>query len=54
MNYSDVKELKDRINLIKMEILEGVKTRSRIQEQVEGEKVSAYLIGKQNTIKSKS
>ena len=36
-----------------MEILEGVKTRSRIQEQVEGEKVSAYLIGKQNTIKSK-
>ena len=53
MNYSEVKELKDRINSIKTEILEGVKIRSRIQEQVEGEKVSAYLIGRQSTIKSK-
>ena len=30
-----------------------MKIRSRIQEQIEGEKVSAYLIGKQATIKSK-
>ena len=53
MNYQEVKRLKDRINSIKTEILEGVKIRSRIQEQIEGEKVSAYLIGKQTTIKSK-
>ena len=53
MNYSEVKEIKDRINSIKNEILEGVKIRSRLQEQIEGEKVSAYLIGKQNTLKTK-
>ena len=53
INYSEVKGIKDRISAIKAEILEGVKIRSRIQEQLEGEKVSAYLIGKQNSIKSK-
>ena len=47
------KKLKDRINSIKAGILEGVKIRCRIEEQIEGEKVSAYLIGKQNTIRSK-
>ena len=53
MDYKEVKRIKDRINSIKTEILEGVKIRSRIQEQIEGEKISAYLIGKQSTIKSK-
>ena len=53
INYSEVKEIKDRITSIKTEILEGVKIRNRMQEQIEGEKVSAYLIGKQNIIKSK-
>ena len=53
MNYSEVKEIKDRINSIKNDILEGVKMRSRLQEQIEGEKVSAFLIGKQNTLKTK-
>ena len=53
INYNDVKDLKDRISAIKTEILEGVKIRSRILEQIEGEKVSAYLVGRQNTIKSK-
>ena len=38
MNYKDVKEIKDRINAIKTEILEGVKIRNRMQEQIEGEK----------------
>ena len=52
-NYDEIREIKDRINSIKTEILEGVKIRSREQEQIEGERVSAYLIGKQGTIKSK-
>ena len=53
MNYSEVKGIKDRISAIKAELLEGVKIRSRMQEQLEGEKVSAYLLRKQNSIKSK-
>ena len=53
MDYQEVKRLKDRISSIKTDILEGVKVRSRIQEQVEGEKISAYLVGRQSTIKSK-
>ena len=44
MIYNDVKLLKDRIDDLKNEILEGVKIRSRIQEQEEGERVSAFLI----------
>ena len=43
IDYNDVKDLKDRISAIKTEILEGVKIRSRIKEQIEGEKVSATL-----------
>ena len=53
LDYLKLKQLKDRIHEIKSGILEGVKIRARIQEQVEGEKVSNYLIGKQTTIKSK-
>ena len=53
MNYNEVREIKNRINSIKTDMLEGVKIRSRIQEQIEGERASAFLIGKQATIKSK-
>ena len=53
VEYTEVKQLKDRINAIKTNILEGVKIRARIQEQIEGERVSAFLIAKQATIKSK-
>ena len=52
IQYSDVKALKDRIDELKNEILEGVKIRSRIKEQEEGEKISAFLIKKQASIKS--
>ena len=38
MQYSELKILKDRIEDIKNEILEGVKIRSRIKEQEEGGK----------------
>ena len=50
LNYPEVKEVKDRVNAIKAEILEGVKIRNRMDEQVEGEKVSAYLIGKHHIV----
>ena len=53
INYNEITEIKGRINSIKNDMLEGVKIRSRIEEQIEGEKISAYLIGKQATIKSK-
>ena len=52
LQYSEVKLLKERIDELKNEILEGVKVRSRIEEQVEGEKVSAFLIKKQANVKS--
>lgn len=38
MQYSELKILKDRIEDLKNEIMEGVKIRSRIKEQEEGEK----------------
>ena len=50
LEYIKLKQLKDRINIIKKEILESVKIRARIQEQLEGEKVSNYLISKQTTL----
>ena len=53
LQYGEVKLLKDRIDEIKSEILEGVKVRARINEQVEGERVSAFLIKQQARIKSR-
>ena len=51
--YDKVKYLKDRIIEIQSEILEGVKIRSRIEEQLEGERVSSFLIKKQAEVKKK-
>ena len=53
IDYDKEKKLKNRINELKLEILEGVKIRSRILDETEGEKVSAHLIGKQAKLKSK-
>ena len=53
IDYDKEKNLKNRINELKLEILEGVKIRSRILDETEGEKVSAHLIGKQAKFKSK-
>ena len=50
--YDRVKIIKDRIDDLKNDILEGVKIRSRIQEQEEGERVSAFLIKKQAHVKA--
>ena len=51
--YDEVKILKNRIEELKSDILEGVKIRSRVKEQIEGEKVSAFLIKQQSSVKSK-
>ena len=51
--YDDVKTLKIRIDELKSDILEGVRIRSRIKEQVDGEKVSAFLIKQQASSKSR-
>ena len=53
IEYDRVKYLKDRITEIKSNILEGVKIRSRVEEQLEGEKVSNFLIKKQAQIKKR-
>ncbi|CAL4162002.1 unnamed protein product, partial [Meganyctiphanes norvegica] len=53
LKYVEIQQLKDRITVIKNNILEGVKVRARIQEQIEGEKVSNFLISKQANIKTK-
>ena len=52
LQYEEVKMLKDRIDELKNEILEGVKIRARINEQVEGERVSAYLMKQQAKVKA--
>ena len=53
IRYDEVKILKDRIDELKHEILEGVRIRSRLKEQVEGEKISAFLIKQQAGVKSR-
>ena len=46
IDIDEAKRLKDKINNIKGNILEGVKIRARILDQVEGEKASSTLLGK--------
>ena len=53
IDYDRVKSIKARISEIKAEILEGVKVRSRVEEQLKGEIVSTFLIKKQAQIKKK-
>ena len=53
LEYDEVKILKNRIDELKSNILEGVKIRSRLKEQIDGEKVSAFLIKQQASAKSR-
>ena len=53
LDMNEVKRLKEKINNIKDQILEGVKIRARIKEQIEGEKASSTLLGKQSANKQK-
>ena len=53
LDLKETKRIKDRINNIKDDILEGVRIRARVKEQVEGEVASSSLLGKQSTNKNK-
>ena len=53
IDYAEMKEIKDQINMIKNKMLEGVKIRNRMQEQIDGERISAHLIEKQAKIKTR-
>ena len=53
LDMKEVNRLKDKINRVKNDILEGVKIRARIKDQIEGERPSSTLFGKQSTNKSK-
>ena len=44
LDYKELTEVKDKINHIRNSIFDGIKIRSRIEEQIEGEKLSHYLI----------
>ena len=49
----ETKRYKDKINNLKEEIIEGVRVRARIKDQVEGEVASSSLLGKQRVNKHK-
>ena len=53
LDMMEVNRLKNKINRIKDSILEGVKIRARIKEQIDGEKPSSILFGKLGASKSK-
>ena len=53
LQYNEVKTLKDRIDELKNDILEGVKIRCRLKEQIEGERVSSFLMKQQAGVKSR-
>ena len=53
LQYKEVKILKDRIDELKSDILEGVKIRCRLKEQIEGERVSSFLMKQQAGVKSR-
>ena len=53
IDYTAVKLIKDRIDDIKIDILNGVRIRSRVDEQLQGEHISAYLVKKQANVHSK-
>ena len=49
INYQVVNDLKQRINALKCEYLDGVAIRARIDERVLGESPSSYLLGREIT-----
>ena len=53
IDYSQIKIIKNRIDDLKTDILNGVRIRSRVDEQLQGENISAFLIKKQANINSK-
>ena len=50
--FYEVNILKGKINLIQDEICEGIRVRAKIDERMNGEKISSYLLGKEKNRKS--
>ena len=53
LNYQEVKTIKDRIDKLKGDILEGVQIRTKIQENKYGEMPSSFLVSKLKAENSK-
>ena len=53
IDMNEAKRLKDKINNVKCNVLEGIKIRARVKEQIDGEKPSSTLLGKQSHSKNK-
>ena len=53
LDYQEIKHLKEIIDNLKLQILEGIKVRSRVQEASLGEIPSSYLLGKLKTNNNK-
>ena len=47
IEFHKIKLLKERINEIQNQLCEGVKLRAKIKDQVDGEKISAHLLGRE-------
>ena len=50
--FEDINELKNRIKTLEDEMCEGIKIRARIDERLNGEKISNYLLGKEKNVRS--
>ena len=53
INYQSVKEIKEHIDKLKSDILEGAQIRSKLQEVKYGEMPSSYLVSKLNAERTK-
>ena len=52
-SFNRIRELKERIAIIEDEICEGVRIRARVEERLNGEKISTYLLGKEKNAKTR-
>ena len=50
--YEEIDMLKSRINVIQDNICEGIRIRAKVDEKLNGEKVSSYLIGREKNSRS--
>ena len=51
-NFEEINMLKTRIKMLEDEICEGVKIRARVDERINGEKMSCFLLGKEKNTMS--
>ena len=50
--FDEIDDIKNRIRTIENEICEGIKIRARVDEKINGEKASLYLLGREKNAKS--